>query len=173
MSEQRDLLFDGANATTDSSGRQTLSYFTYQFRRHEWLIFNSQDTLRSFRDVFDAGQRVWPPTCDDAIHHLTALSEHSRKFHASIQRSRHLPLVIVPLRLDLLLTLKNIDQQIMKLIYQLAALRDAGRTALSQPSEDRRVIVCELDILIRYCEQALKQADDLLRRAEAREYSIV
>ena len=161
MSEHTSPLFDDMYATIDSSGRQLLDEFIPQFRCHELAILNAQDKLKSLRSLFASGQRVWPIACNDAINHLTALVEHNRKFHASIQHSEHLPLVVVPLRLDLLLTLKNIELQFTKLSRLLATLRDEGSTALNQSVEERHVIVQELDVLIKYCDQVIQQAEDL------------
>ena len=173
MSEDTHSIFDDMGATKVCSNRQSLEEFIPQFRRHEWAILNSQETLRSLKDALDLGKRVWPVECNGSIKSLTILCEHCRKFHASIQRSMHLPLVVVPLRLHLLLTLKNIDLQITKLTQLLVALRDTSRASLSQPSEERQVALYELDVLMQYCQQALLQSEDLLRRAKEREYSTV
>lgn len=173
MSEHIHPLFDDMYAIGGCSDRQPLAEFILQVRRHLWAIRTSQDTLRSLSSLFASGQRVWPSACNDTIESLTSVGEHSRKFHAFIEHSIHLPLVVIPLRLPLLLTLKNIDLQIIKLNQLLAVLRDGGKTALSQPAEDRRVIVGELDVLMLHSEQAIQQAEDLLCKAKEREYSKV
>ncbi len=171
MSEHTYPVFDDLDATRVCSERQLLELFAPRLRRYEWAILNAQDELKALRGLFTSGQRVWPATSDDAITSLTSISEHSRKFQAFIEPSIHLPLVVVSLRLYLLLTLKHIDFQIIRLTELLTELSIAGKTALSQPTEERQVIVRELDILIQYSEQTVQQAEDLLHRAEERECS--
>jgi hypothetical protein len=169
MSELMYPAFDDRHAMRVCSDRQSLEEFTPQLRRHIWAILNSHETLKSLKDVFDSAQRIWPATCSETIQILTNVSEHGRRFHASIEDSIYLPLVIVPLRLSLLVTLKNLEHQIMKLNQMLIALSEKSKTALSQPAEDRYNIVREMDVLIRYSEQAIYQAEELLRKAYERE----
>jgi hypothetical protein len=171
MSEHMHPIFDDVDAAGVCSKRQSLEEFTPQLRRHMWTILNSLNTVRSLNKMFDSGQRVWPTACNDALKSLTSIGEHGRKFQAFIEPSMHLPLVVVPLRLSLLWTLKNIELQITKLSQQLSLLRDTGKTALSQPMEERHTIVRELDVLTQYGEQAVQRAEDLLNRAKEREYS--
>ena len=169
MSEYMGPTSDGMDITRVGSDRLSLEEFTPRLRRHIWAISNSQETLKPLKDVFDSAQRVWPATCSETIQNLANASEHGRKFHASIESSMYLPLVVIPLRLSLLVTLKNIELQIMKLSQLLAVMRDKGKTALSQPAEDRYTIVRELDVLIQYGEQIVQQAEELLRKAQERE----
>ncbi len=173
MSQHTHPIFDDMDTTKDCSGRQPLEEFTLRFRCHLWATVNSQGNLRSLRGIFASGKRLWPLTCTNAIQSLSAFSEHSRNFHASIQRSKHLPLAVVPLRLDLLMTLRSIDLQITKLTQLLTTLHEVSKTALSQTTEERHTIVRELDVLILYSEQAVQHAEELLRKAQEREYSAV
>jgi hypothetical protein len=169
MSEYTNSAFDDRHARRACSDRQSLEEFTPQLRRHIWAILNSQETLKQVKDVFDSAQRIWPATCSETIQIITNISEHGHRFHASIEDSIYLPLVVVPLRLSLLVTLRNIEHQIMKLNQLLIALSDKSKTALSQSVEDRYNIVREMDVLIRYSEQAIIQAEELLRKAHERE----
>src|SRR5258708_30566467 len=133
MSEYMHLAFDGMDVTSGCSDRQSLEEFTTRRLLHVWAISNAQETIKPLKDVFDSAQRVWPAACSETIQTLTNASEHGLRFHASLENSMYLPLVVVPLRLSLLVTLKNRELQVMKLNQLLAALRDKGKTALSQP----------------------------------------
>lgn len=169
MSEYMHSAFDGVDVTRIGSERLSLDEFALRLRRHIWAIANAQESLLPLREVFDSGRRVWPAACSEIIQRLTASSEHGRRFHASLENSMNLPLAVVPLRLSLLVTLKNRELQITKLCQLLAVLRDKGKVALSQPAEDRYTILRELDVLIQYSAQAVQQAEELLSRARERE----
>jgi hypothetical protein len=170
MSEHTHPAYDDMDATRVSSERQTLEAFIPQLRRYEWAILNTQDMLKSLRNSFSSGQRIWPVVCNEAIKNV---GKHIHRFHTHIEPSINLPLVVVSLRLPILLTLKNSELQITKLTKLLTELSESGKTALSQPAEGRQVIVRELDILIEYSEEVVQLAEDLLRRAKEREYSTV
>lgn len=174
MSEYIHAAFDGMDVTRIGSERQSFDEFELRMRRHIWAISNAQESLLPLRDVFDSAQRVWPATCSEIIQHLTISSEHGRRFHASLENSMSLPLAAVSLRLPLLVTLKNRELQITKLCQLLAALRDRGKVALSQPAEDRYSILRELDLLIHYSTQTVQQAEELLGQAKERDrdYSV-
>ena len=170
MSEHTHPADDGMRVCPD---RQTLEEFIPWLRLHIWAILDSRETLKPLKSAFDSGQRIWPAACSQAIQSLSIVSEQNKKFHASIEHSMHLPLVVVPLRLSLLVTLKNIDTQISKLTQLFNTLFDKSKTVVSQSADERYTIVRELDVLIQHCEQAVQQAEELLRIAQEQEYSLV
>jgi hypothetical protein len=169
MNERTNLLFDDLEALTVSTGRLTVTEFSEQVREHTRVIRATTDTLRTMSSWFSSGRRVWPPVCNDAISCLTSSKEYIRGLQDLLERSIHLPLSVVPLRLSLLLCLKNVEAQITTLNYLLADLRDAGKTALSQPAGQRREIERELAELLQRNEEVVYQSEHLLDRARFKE----
>lgn len=169
VKEPTNLLFGVLDALEVSTERLTLTEFSEQVREHIRAIHAAIDTLRTLSSLFSSGRRVWPSSCNDVIECLTSAGESSHRFQALLERSIYLPLSVVPLRLPLLLCLKNVDEQITTLNHLLADLRDTGKTALSQSAEQRREIEREMAVLLQYNQVALTQVDHLLDRARFKE----
>ncbi len=176
MSDQLNTVLDNIQWTTEyCSRRLTLAEFAEQAHNHTYTIRSCDDKLEVVYNLFTSGKRVWPSECENTIKCLTRVSGHSQSFHAFIERSAHLPLAIVPLRLPLLIALKGMEKQISKLNQLLASMRDEGRTAVSQPVEERHLIECELDALLLYGDEVFRETKQLLDRARfmERTHSIV
>jgi hypothetical protein len=142
----------------------------------------TQDSLQTIIDLFRPGQSICPPDFDDAIKCLLSIREHSCNFHAFIEQSGHLPLVIVPLRLPLLLSLTDVDIRIAKLKRLLATLQEEIWKTQLQPVEQKLAIWRELDELQLNCKEVLDQVSILKKnlqyesdksRFEKRLYSVV
>lgn len=176
MSDQLNTVLDNNQwATEYCPSRLTLAEFAERAHNYTNTIRSADDKLEVVNNLFTSGKRVWPSECENTIKCLTRVGEHSQRFHAFIERSAHLPLAIVSLRLPLLMTLKGMDKQITKLNQLLASMRDEGRTAVSQPIEQRHLIECELDALLLYSDEVFRETEQLLDRARfmERTYSMV
>lgn len=175
MSEHTNLLFDDLDVPEVNFDRLKLAEFSEQVRSLVQVIREAIPSLRDLTGLFGSVRRIWPPACNDAIKCLTGTGEYSRRLEALIDRSLHLPLSIVPLRLTLLLALRNVDAQIILLKHLLVRMREASKTQLSQPAEQRREIEHELALLLRYSEEVVYQAEHLLdiARFKERAYNMV
>ena len=154
--------------------RLELADFNDYVRDHEKAILSTRDTLRFLKTKFNSEDRVWPAEFQDVIECLNLLRLESRKFHAFIERSNHLPLAVVPLRLPLLMALQDIEAQITTLNWLLVALLNDSWTSLVQSVEKIFEVKTTLGTLDLKSEEILDQIGILLDRArfKEREYSI-
>ncbi len=155
--------------------RLGLAEFNDRVRSYEKAIISTQDTLGSLKTLISSEDRVRPAECEDVIECLTLMRVQSRRFHTFIERSNHLPLAVVPLRLPLIMVLQDADSQIAKLNRLLVVLRNEGWIVLDQPVEQLLVIKHEMDILLVKNDEVLDQVSILLDRArfKEREYNMV
>jgi hypothetical protein len=169
MSEHTNVLFDDLHEPEVNIDRLKLIEFSEQVRRLVQVIREAIPSLRDLTGLFGSARRIWPPTCNDAIKILTGTGEYSHRLEALIDHSMRLPLSVVPLRLSLLLALRNLDAQIILLKQHLIRMREASKTQLNQPAEQRCEIEHELTLLLRYSEEVVYQAEHLLDRARFKE----
>jgi hypothetical protein len=127
--------------------RLTLAEFRDLTNPHVEAFSTARDILRSLKYLFMSGDRVLPKECEDAIRSLKGIGEESRKFQALIEHSDYLPLAIVPIRLPLIIALKEVELQVAKLIYLLDILYDEGWTTLHQRLGRQKEITHELEVL--------------------------
>lgn len=155
--------------------RLGLAEFNDRVRSYEKAIISTRDTLGSLKTLISSEDRVRPAECEDVIECLTLMRVQSRRFHTFIERSNHLPLAVVPLRLPLIMVLQDADSQIAKLNRLLVVLRNEGWIVLDQPVEQLLVIKHEMDILLVKNDEVLDQVSILLDRArfKEREYNMV
>ncbi len=163
------------NAAGKSSGRLTLVEFSDLVRPYIEAIATRRDDLSTLKALFTSGERVWDSDCEDAIECLISVNHDTRQFHSCIERSDHLPLPVVPLRLPLLAALEDVEAQIIKLNRLLAALRNDSWTALDQSVEQVFEVKNELEILELKRAEVLDQVSILFDRArfKEREYSMM
>jgi hypothetical protein len=128
---------------------------------HVEAIRATQETLQTVNDLFCSGQWVLPTKFENIVECLMSIGEHCRRFHAFIGQSGHLPLVVVPLRLSLLMTLKDVDMQVTKLLRLLATLYELIWITLYQPVEEKLEALQALNELQLDCKEVLKQVDIL------------
>lgn len=154
--------------------RSRLHEFNSRVRSHIEAIISTQDTLRSLKTLFSSGDRVWPAEYEDVIECLTQMHAQERKFLTFIERSNHLPLAVVPLRLPLLMALNDVEAQIAKLNRLLVLLRNESWIVLDQPVEHLLDAKQELDILQVQIDDVLDEVRILLdsARFKEREFSI-
>lgn len=155
--------------------RLGLAEFNDRVRSYEKVIISTQDTLGSLKALIGSGDQIWPAECEDVIECLSLMRVQGRRFHTFIERSNHLPLAVVPLRLPLIMVLQDVDAQIAKLKLLLVVLRNEGWIVLDQPVEQLLEIKREMDILLVKNDEVLGQVSILLDRArfKEREYSMV
>ncbi len=126
---------------------------------HVEAIQATQEKLQTVNDLFCSGQWFLPTEFANIVECLMSIAEHCRGFHAFIGQSAHLPLVVVPLRLSLLLTLKDIDMQVTKLLRILATLYELIGITFYQPVEGNLEVQQALNELQLDCKEVLKQVD--------------
>lgn len=162
------------SATGNHLCRLTLAEFKARTNPHIEVFNTSKDILRSLKYLFISGERVLPNKCEDAIRSLKGIGEESRKFQALIERSDHLPLAIVPIRLPLIIALKDVELQIAKLTSLLDILYDEGWTTLHQRLSRLRKINQELEVLQVQIKEILDHVTILSDRArfKEREFSV-
>lgn len=162
--------------------RLPLTEFNVKLSSHAEAIAATQDSLQAITDLFSPGQSIWPPEFDNVIKCLVSISEPSCNFHAFIEQSGHLPLVVVPLRLPLLLALTDVDIRIAKLKPLLTTLHEGMWKNKYQPTEEKLAIRRELEELQLNCKEVLDQVSVLKKnlqyesdksRFEKRLYSVV
>ena len=144
------------------SERLELTDFSKQMLSYTATISKGQSILNEVGTLFLPGQQIFPVELEEAIKCVVDIGECSRKFHAFIEQSVHLPLVVVPLRLPLLIALQDVNGQVTKLKQLFTALREVIWTTVSQPIEQRLVIHRELEELKLACEEVLDQVDILI-----------
>ncbi|SRR5260221_10381792 len=164
------------------SGRLELTDFSELSHSYTVAISTALDTLRSIDALSHPEQQIWPSEFEKAIKCLGSIGEYCREFHAFIEHSGSLPLAVIPLRLSLLIALKDVDVKVPQLKLLFAALREVIWVTLYPPFEQRLVIQRELEELQLDCEEVLDQVNILLNdlqyekdrsRFEKRIYSVV
>ena len=88
---------------------------------------------------------------------LSCLSEQNYMIYTFIKHSNHLPLAVVPLRLPLIMALKDVEAQIAKLNRPLLVPRKEDWIILDQPVELFLDIKHEMDNLLVKNDKVLSQ----------------
>ena len=159
----------------ENLSRLTLMEFKDLLKPHIESFNNARSILRSLKYSFTSGDRVLPINSHDAMRNLKSIGEESRKFQALIEYSDHLPRAIVPIRLPLIMALRDVELQIAKLSYLLDTLYDEGWIILHQRLERLREITHELEVLQMQSKAIVDQITALsdVARFKEREFSIV
>ncbi len=134
---------------------------------YEALVFHSRKILNS-QEKISALQKAWlhlldasAEDCDNAINTLQEFTDSIQQFCALVDHGRHLPLVIVPLRYSLVVTLHHANDVVWRLSTQIAQIRVPHDPPLTIRQRGRQ----HQDIL-RKLEALQREGDDILRHAE-------
>jgi hypothetical protein len=151
--------------------RLGLAEFNHQVRDHVDDVISTQDALQYLKTLFSSGDEVRPACGDEVIECLSHICECIRGFLAFIERSNHLPLAVFPLRLPLIMTLKDLEAHNAKLNRLLNVPHDVdeGLIPLNQPVEQLFDIKHELGVMQAECNKVLDQVGILLDRARFKE----
>jgi len=105
--------------------RQELTEFFDLLFKFNAVINDTQKELQTIDILFFSRQPVLSPNdFEKALECLDRIDEWSRQFHSSIRQSIQLPLVVIPLRLPLLMTLLDVQAQVAKLKYLVTLQRE-------------------------------------------------
>ncbi len=143
------------------SGRLGLAVFIDFVQDYTAAISDSKDKLQAVHVLFLSGQLITPPEFENASKCIHNIGEYCRKFHAFIEESTNLPLVVIPLRLPLLIALKDVGLQVSRLKQLFAALQEVIWTTHDRPIEQQLLIQQELEELRLGCEEVLDQVTNL------------
>jgi hypothetical protein len=154
--------------------RLKLSDFNDHVRNHEKVLIVTRDALRSRKQVLSSGDRVFPADFRDMMEYVTLLQQESRNFYDFIERSNHLPLAVVSLRLPLIMILQEIETMSTSINWLLANLRNESWTTLVLPVEQLFEVNNKLGLLDFKSDEVLDEIGVLLDRArfKEREYSV-
>jgi hypothetical protein len=143
------------------SGRLELPEFIECVQTCATAINDYQSTLDTIHALFLSAQLITPPEFEDANRCIHDIGEFCYKFHAFIEESINLPLIVIPVRLPLLIALKNVVLHIIRLNQLFAALREVIWTTLDQSAEQRLLIQHELEELLVGCQEILDRVTNL------------
>lgn len=105
--------------------RQELTGFFDLLFKFNATINDTQKELQTIDILFFSRQLVLSPCdFDKALEYLDHIDEWSHRFQSSIRQSIHLPLVVIPLRLPLLMSLLDVQAQVAKLKHLVTLQRD-------------------------------------------------
>ncbi len=175
MDRQLGSQFGNCYDSDKNLSRLTLTEFKDLMKPHVDSFNDARVFLRSLKYSFTSGERILPKNSHDAMRNLKSIGEESRKFQALIEYSDHLPRAIVPIRLPLIMALRDVELQVVKLSHLLDTLYDEGWTILNKRLEKLREIINELEVLQIQSKAIVDQIAMLLdvARFKEREYSIV
>jgi hypothetical protein len=175
MDRQPGSQFGNRYDPDENLSRLTLTEFKDLMKPHVESFNDARSFLRSLKYSFTSGARILPKNSHDAMRNIKSIGEESRKFQAFIEYSDHLPRAIVPIRLPLIMALRDVELQVAKLSHLLDKLYDEGWTILHQRLERLREITHELEVLQVQSKAIVDQITVLsdVARFKEREFSIV
>lgn len=147
--------------TKPLSSRMELAAFSERLLDYSNSIKSRQNKLGEVGTLFSPGLGILPFEFENVVNCIVSIGECSREFHALIEESVSLPLVVVPLRLPLLIALQHVNVHVAELERLLDELNEIIWTSIHPLTQKRTAIQRELEKLRRACKEILDQVDIL------------
>ena len=165
MFRQREMVRNGTRFETQ---RLPLLIFLLRVNYFRKDISFVKDSLISIYSAIIIGEDNGFDLCSTLLDSVRGMSSRVEMFYDFLEKSLHLPPVVVPLRYQLIITLHHSDKLASELISLITTFRCVNQTPSAQVTTLLQEIQRQLNLLIQSSEEILEDIDTLRRQVLSR-----
>ena len=161
MTEQNDNKLIYMRWDENDFMRPSLTNFSTQVKEYVANVISASYSVNNVYVLFDEQETIWPDQCDYAIKMIILMEKPVSNLCVLLDKTSQLPIVVIPLRYELLTELYYAQEQMQLLSSMIAIFRTSCRNVSKQAIKQRKEILQRLDLLLQSGEDIAQQARTL------------